>query len=544
MPTLCHRVLEVWRRAPERPWLHFIADAGCRTFSYDDLVRRAAWFAGLYRTRGLVPGDVVLLVLDHSADAGPAFLGAMMLGAVPSFLPPLTVKQDPVLYWHSMKVLVARIEARLIVTFPAYREMAVPIIPDLADRMVVAPEAAAEGRAAAVPEPLSGDPAFLQHSSGTTGLKKGVALSHRAVLAQIDRYRAVLGLSNADVIASWLPLYHDMGLIACLVMPMVTGVPVVAMDALDWTARPVLLFEAIERHRATLVWLPNFAFHHLAAAVPESARLDLSSLRAIINCSEPCKPATFDLFARRFAACGVRPEMLQCCYAMAENVFAVTQTPLGRPVPVDRVDRALLESAGIARPAAAGADGARALLGCGPPLDGVDVRIVDDGGRTLAERQVGEIAVTGPCRFDGYFRLPEESARTLQDGWYRTGDLGYLAGGGLYVTGRKDDLLIINGRNLYAHDIESLVNQVDGVTPGRCVALGAYNDQTGSQDLVVVAEGERDPAVARAIRNRVLAETGFRVTVVRLVDAGWLIKTSSGKISRVENLNKYRESVS
>jgi acyl-CoA synthetase (AMP-forming)/AMP-acid ligase II len=545
MTSLCERVLDLWRARPERPFCHHLGAGGWRTLCYDDLVRRAAGFARRYRALGVAPGQVVLLVLGHQADAGPAFLGAMLIGAVPSFLAPLTVKQNPEHYRPALARLTARIGAALLVTDAAGRAglaglPAGTVLPPLLD-LDLAP--AVEAEAGALPAPVTGEPALLQHSSGTTGLKKGVALSHRAVLAQIEAYGAALELTEGDVIASWLPLYHDMGLIACLVLPMVTGVPVAMIDPLAWTARPGLLAEAIGRYRATLAWLPNFAFHHLAGTLAPDAVWDLSSLRALINCSEPCKPETFALFARRCAGFGLRPEALQCCYAMAENVFAVTQTAPGRAVTVDWIEPAALAATGQARPAA-GAAGALGLLSCGRPVAGVAVRILGPDGAVLPERRVGEIAIAGTSRFDGYFRLPAETARKVRDGWYHSGDLGYLAGGELFVTGRRDDLLILNGRNLYAHAVEFAVGRLPGLVPGRCVALGVFSAEAGSQQLVVVAEsaaGAGEAAgIARAIRSAVFDATGVRPAAVRLVAPGWLIKTTSGKISRADNLARYR----
>src|SRR5258708_2485543 len=196
------------------------------------------------------------------------------------------------------------------------------------------------------------DIAFIQHSSGTTGLKKGVQLSYGAVAAQISSYAEALGFADSGCIASWLPLYHDMGLIACFVLPLMLGLPVVALDAFEWVNRPALLFEAIEEHRCTHVWLPNFAFHHLCRTVDPAQGYALGGVKAFIDCSEPCKPETFDLFVETFGSCGVARAQLQCCYAMAETVFAVTQTTLGRKAQEYQADLDALLRENRARPAA------------------------------------------------------------------------------------------------------------------------------------------------------------------------------------------------
>lgn len=249
------------------------------------------------------------------------------------------------------------------------------------------------------------DVAFIQHSSGTTGLKKGVQLSYGAVAAQISSYAEKLVLADSSCIASWLPLYHDMGLIACFILPLTLGVPVVSLDAFEWVTRPALLFEAIEEHRCTHVWLPNFAFHHLCRTVDPAHGYALGGVQAFIDCSEPCKAETFDLFVETFGSCGVTREQLQCCYAMAETVFAVTQTTLGQRVQEYQAGKP-----------------SRRVLSCGKIISGLDVKIVDRQDVALAPGEVGEIAVRGSFLFTGYFKNEDER---LSGGWYRTGDTGF-----------------------------------------------------------------------------------------------------------------------
>jgi acyl-CoA synthetase (AMP-forming)/AMP-acid ligase II len=320
------------------------------------------------------------------------------------------------------------------------------------------------------------------------------------------------------VIASWLPLYHDMGLIACFMLPLIADGVIVSLDAFEWVAKPEILLAEIQRARARFVWLPNFAFHHLVRTRSGEA-CDLSSVRAFINCSEPCKPATFDEFA---AAFGVDAERLQTCYAMAETVFAVTQTRLGEP------PRRILR------------DG-KAFLSCGPVIDGLELRILDGEGAALPPDRVGEIAVKGACLFSGYYKLENETKAAFAGDWYRTGDLGFVEGGELFVTGRIKDLIIVNGRNFYAHDIEAVVNAVAGIKPGRAVAVGRFSEVSQSEELLVIAEAEGTDAapLRKAVRDAIEAAAGLTGATVQIVPPGWLVKTTSGKISRSENLAKY-----
>jgi acyl-CoA synthetase (AMP-forming)/AMP-acid ligase II len=338
------------------------------------------------------------------------------------------------------------------------------------------------------------------------------------------------------VIASWLPLYHDMGLVACFLTPFYLGVPIISLDAFEWTANPPLLLEAIEQARATHVWLPNFAFAHIARTTPPGRTYDLSSLVAAIGCSEPNRVATFDRFQRRFAAEGLRPGSLQACYAMAETVFGISQTRLGAPPRRLRV--------AVSGPDVRPSDeaGALELISNGRPIPGVELAIFHDGA-LHGEDVAGEICVRCPFLFDGYFADPNATEAAFAHGFFKTGDLGFVHDGEVYVFGRSKDLVIVNGRNFYAHDLEAVVNETEGVKQGRCVAFSVYHAQLGSERIVVVAEraGEEalDDHVAIQVNKALVRHFGIAAGDVSIVAPGWLIKTTSGKISRSENAAKY-----
>jgi acyl-CoA synthetase (AMP-forming)/AMP-acid ligase II len=370
--------------------------------------------------------------------------------------------------------------------------------------------------------------AFMQHSSGTTGLKKGVRLSHGKVLTQLESYGAAIALEpGADVIASWLPLYHDMGLITAFLMPAIWGVPIISLDAMAWTINPTSLLTAIESHRATLCWLPNFAFHHIARLARSTEKWDLNSMRLFVSCSEPCRVAAFDAFLARFANCGVTREKLQVSFALAENVFAATQTKLGQPA------RSSINPEFLG------------YLSCGKPINGVRIAIQDVVGNTLPEGAVGEVVISGGCLFDGYDALPELTRDRLRRGMYYTGDIGFLDQGELFVVGRQDDVLNINGKKLIGHELEDSLNNIDDIAPGRVLAYSAHSDVTGATELRVAAElassdndGPRTTALAEAIRHRIFATTGVRPSGVDIVPKGFLIKSTSGKLSRQATIKK------
>lgn len=545
MTTILESLLRNAAETPEKTFaLHLRADSE-QGLSFGDLLKRSLLFRDQLAKVGVRPGDVVLIILKHGLDQYPSFLGAMLLGAVPSFMPFRTPKQDPERYWSSHRQLFQRIGAQALITFRENLDAIRTFLPD-ADLTILAVEDLGEAGLPPLPETLAQcagvqacpeSVAFLQHSSGTTGLKKGVMLSHGAVLRQLAAYGQALGMEPGHRIASWLPLYHDMGLIACFLGPMVTGNTVVALDPFEWAARPALLLDAIQRHRCHFVWMPNFAFHHLARCAPEGETWDLSSIRAFINCSEPCKPEAFDVFLARFQGMGLARESLQVCYAMAETVFAVTQTPLGGFVPAVFPEPSAMAAEGRIVPREHGPG----LLSCGRPVPGTQVEIRDGSGEPLGEDRVGEVVVASACLFDGYFRLPELTAERLKDGALWTGDMGFLHGGELFITGRRDDQITIYGQNYYAHDLEGCLNDLPGITPGRCVAAARPNPTQSSSEAVVIAEADQAAdagALRRAIKQRVLDTLGLMVAEVALVPMGWLVKTTSGKLSREANLRK------
>jgi len=390
--------------------------------------------------------------------------------------------------------------------------------------------------------------AFLQHSSGTTGLQKGVALSHRAVLNQIRAYSESIRLNAQDVVVSWLPLYHDMGLIAGFVMPLVCGVPLVLMSPFKWVRDPKVLMQAIQQHRGTLCWLPNFAYNHSARAIRprDLGDLDLSSMRAFINCSEPVYLDSHRVFLNKFGAYGLKEEVLSACYAMAENTFAVTQYPIGQKAHVDWVETRALQEQRQAEKASAEAPGSTPMVSCGFPIPGTQISVVDVHGEHVPERRVGEVVLRSDCMLSGYYLRPEVTAQAMHDGWYFTGDMGYIAGGELYITGRKKDLIIVGGKNIYPQDLEAIANTTPGIVPGRSVAFGLFDKNLGSENIVMVCEVENGAlfdeelkAIEMDLRRRVVQRSEVALSDVRLVGRRWLIKTSSGKISRSANRDKY-----
>jgi acyl-CoA synthetase (AMP-forming)/AMP-acid ligase II len=529
--TIPERVRQLAEIGPGNEFCTFVSRGEEVAISFGELYRHSRAYAATYAALGIEPGDIVIVMLEHSRHLFSSYLGAMLAGAIPAFMPFPSPKQRADLFWADHQALFARIEPRLLVTYTPNDITARAALGSALPVLIAGDEIFAAGESAtALPgfTRLTGDIACLQHSSGTTALKKGVPLTHAAIAGHLDAYARAIELRPGDRIVSWLPLYHDMGFVACFLTALLTGIPLVALDPFEWVMKPHILFDAIERHRGTLCWLPNFAFAHLANAVRPNRHWDLSSMRAYINCSEPCKPATFERFRSRFAPDGVRSEQLAVCYAMAENVFGVTQTAIGREPAVRQLAEADAPS--------------RTLASCGRPLVGVTVEIRGPAGTPLADGIVGEIFVRGPFLFRGYDRLPAETEHKLHGEWYASGDLGFFSDGELYVTGRVDDMLILNGRNYYAHEIEAIVDSLEGLLPGRTIAIGIDDERSGATVVVILAECRSGAPVTRISQEAnalVMNRLGLSIHALVPLAPGSLIKTTSGKLSRSKNRQLY-----
>jgi fatty-acyl-CoA synthase len=509
----------------------------------------AGRYADALREIGVQPRDLVILVMDHGDALLYAFWGAMMCDAIPSIFPFLTEKLDPAMYYERVERLVTHSGASAVV---ASEQFTAPLAELLAAgnvRVISESQLKPTGSGQAKFDLLvnADDIAFLQHSSGTTGLQKGVALSHRSVLNQLASYGQAIKLTAEDTIVSWLPLYHDMGLIAGFIMPTAQGIPLVMMSPFHWVRDPKVLLTAIQQYNGTLCWLPNFAYNFMATRIRDNQLegLSLASMRAFINCSEPMRADSHRMFAKKYAAYALREGTLAVSYAMAENTFAVTQGGISDIVTVDVISRAALGEKHRAEPESG--DGLTIeMLSCGRAIPNCEINIVDKQRNSLPERSVGEVAVRSDSMLTGYYKRDELTEQAMFNGWYLTGDLGYIADGELYITGRKKDLIIVAGKNVYPQDLEAITNDVPGVHPGRVVAFGVPDNRLGTEAIVIVAEVDSEDEDARAeigreVRARVVQQTETTVQNVLLVDAKWLHKTSSGKIARGANRDKYLE---
>jgi acyl-CoA synthetase (AMP-forming)/AMP-acid ligase II len=390
------------------------------------------------------------------------------------------------------------------------------------------------------------DAFLLQHSSGTTGLQKPVLLSNRAVLEHVDNYAEAIDFSQEDKIVSWLPLYHDMGLIAAYHLPLAYGITSIQIDPFEWVLVPSLVLEAISKEKGTVAWLPNFAYNMMADKIAddELEGFTLDSWRLVINCSEPVRHESHVRFFNRFKSYNFKQSALSACYAMAETTYAVTQTIPGT-IPVElSLDRQMLAQGLVETTEDMGK--ARICVSSGKVIKGCQVRIVDENRKDLPVGKVGEIAISSVSMFDGYRNYPEKTAAVLEDGWYYSGDYGFVYNDEYYVIGRKKDIVIVAGNNIYPEDVEDTVSKVEGVLPGRVVAFGFDDETLGTEVLAVLAETNLETHEDKKHLKVRLQEAGLKndmaISKVYLVPPRWLIKSSAGKPSRSANKGRIMES--
>ena len=523
------------------------AGASPETIEANALAHRIAGTALRLKRSGLGHGQVVPVLCPTSPELWTSFVAAMAADLVPANLSLPTFKTHVPTYVRNLEALLGRYQTDVVVASKEVRERLLGMT-TRAVRWIDVTDLQAESQVGRAPEPSSAI-AFLQHSSGSTGVPKGVALTHDAVLDHLTAYANAIRLDPArDLIATWLPLYHDMGLLTSFLLPLSHGVSCRSMTPESFILNPLGFVEDMGAARASLSWWPNFAFALLAdrhgaaaGAVPPSS---LEGIRAIVNCSEVVMPSSMDRFAEAFASSGFRANSIQASYAMAENVFAVTQTDGAGPRRVD-VDGTRLEPGGRPLAVALAPSTRRVLASSGRAIRDVGIRIVDEGRREVSEGVVGEIAISGPFLFAEYLGLPEETAARRADGWYFTRDLGFLQDGELYVLGRDNDLIVVGGRKFLPNEVERIAGSVRGVKAGRVVAFGARSEAKGTESAVAMVESPEadDPVRARAIRREivqcVLQQMDLALSEVLVVKEGHLIKTSSGKIARNDNRNAY-----
>jgi 1-acyl-sn-glycerol-3-phosphate acyltransferase len=512
------------------------------SLTYGELAEKARAIAGGLIERDIVPGDRIALMLPTGVDFFTAFFAILLVGAVPvPIYPPLQRAQIED-YARRQAGILRNAGARMLITIPEGLRLG-SLLQGLAPSLSSVESAttlSAQAAGAVLPNVRDETAtALIQYTSGSTGDPKGVVLSHANLLANIRAIGSAIAADSTDVFVSWLPLYHDMGLIGAWLGCLYYGAPLYAMSPLSFLARPQSWLRAIHRFRATLSAAPNFAFELCLNKIEDAdlQGLDLSSLRFVGNGAEPVSLATLRGFTHRFSAYGFRAEAMAPVYGLAENAVAVTLPPPGRLPIVDRIDRTALSRRGLAEPARADDPTAIELIACGHPIPDHEVRIVDEMGRELGERQEGRLEFRGPSATSGYFRNPAKTRELFHDGWLDTGDRGYMAAGDLFITGRIKDIIIRAGQHIAPHEIEEAVGAVPGLRKTGVAAFGLADPTSGTERVVVLAETDQhDPAVQATLKARAQEVAthivGGPPDEIVLVEPGAVPKTASGKIRR------------
>jgi 1-acyl-sn-glycerol-3-phosphate acyltransferase len=521
------------------------------TITYADLAHDARRIATGLRRWGLEPGGRVAIMLPTAAEFFSVFFGILYAGGVPvPIYPPVRPSQLEE-HLRRQAATLANAGASILITVPEARPVGAllrSLAPDLRAVRTAESMLADSVDEAALLKPAPEDLAFLQYTSGSTGDPKGVMLTHANLLANIRAMGQALRVHGGDVFVSWLPLYHDMGLIGAWLGSLYFAVPAVIMSPLTFLARPSNWLWAIHRHRGTLSAAPNFAYELCRTRIPddEIEGLDLTSWRMAANGAEPVSPAAIRGFGERFAPFGFATNAMSPVYGLAECSVGLAFPPLGREPRIDRISRSELARDGIARPVADGHDPAdvEEIVACGHALPGHEMRVVDATGRELADRHEGRLQFRGPSATAGYFGKPERSAGLFDGDWLETGDLAYLEQGDLFMTGRVKDVMIRAGRNIYPQEVEAAVGEVDGIRRGCVAAFGVADPDAGTDRIVILAETRESDPDRRAALQQAVAEAAGDVLggppdEVVLAPPQTVLKTSSGKIRRAASRDVY-----
>lgn len=543
-------VLQIYAtEAPDLPHIYMQDENGREeVITYGKLFDSALRVAHEITRRGLHPGDTVAIMQPTNPRFFYTFYGILLAGCIPvPIYPPLRPKQIEAYAQQEAKIL-RNAEVRMLVTFleaEKFSHLLSAMIPSL--KTVVTADTLLQGtKKAPVFAAKEDDFAFIQYTSGSTSAPKGVLLTHRNLIENIRAYGHAAQLSSKDSTVSWLPLYHDLGLIAFWLGSLYYAMPLNIFSPLTFLNRPEQWLWAIHHHRATISGGPNFAYELCVRKIDPAAieGLDLSSWRLAANGAEAIQPKTLQRFAEKFAPYGFKPEAFMPAYGLAESTVGLAIAPRGRAPWIDTIDRKAFEAEQRALPSTE--KNSLEFVSCGPPLRGHEIRIVDVDDKELAERHIGHLQFRGPSSMHGYYRNPEATAAIYHDGWLDSGDLAYKVNGEIFITGRKKDVIIKAGRNLYPTEIEDLTAQVSGIRKGCVITFGVTDAERGTEQLIVVAETAEKSSEARTeivtqISEKILAALDIAPDHVVLLPPGAIPKTSSGKLQRSACQKAYLE---
>jgi len=547
-PTLLDALDWHTARHPDRLQVHLYAEASEEALSYAAVRRGAAGYASRIAAHGLQPGQTVAIMLPTGRDYLFSFFGILMAGGIPVPLyPPARPAQIEEHLRRHVGIL-GNCRAAMLITVPEAKTLALLLRSQVESlRQVLMPEDIVGGDSGFISLPAGpGDIAFLQYTSGSTGNPKGVALTHANLVNNIRGMGEAVQASSNDVFVSWLPLYHDMGLIGAWFAALYLGFPTVLMSPLAFLSHPSRWLWAIHRHRGTLSGGPNFSYELCLKRVEDAQLegLDLSCWRYAFNGAEPVSPDTLFAFEQRFARYGLCANALQPVYGLAEASVGLAFPAPGAHYRIDRIERAAFQNEGEARQAPAEDGSALQVPCCGRVIADHHLRVVDSAGVELADRHEGRLQFRGPSATSGYFRNPEQTRRLFAGAWLDTGDLAYLADGELYLSGRAKDIIIRGGRNLYPYELEQAIGALPGIRKGCVAVFGSPDPRSGTERVIVLAETRESgddalEALRRSINERAVDLIGLPADDIVLAPPHTVLKTSSGKIRRAASREYY-----
>lgn len=527
MKSFLNVIRKHYAEVPNLIWLTLYSEGTLTSYTIQDLYKCTNNYIHFYDSQSLQSGELVVIILKESLDLFASFFAAILCGLKPAFLAYPSEKQSNESFLAGLSILHGYNKISQLITIEEVTDV-IRIDNRFDDINIQTTELLIINELDKIKGLTHSDESFLQFSSGTTGIKKGVEISSESFFNQIEAYSEFLEIDNHSKIISWLPHYHDMGLIACMLMPFTLKIPIIMMSPFEWVARPELLLSLISELSPTHVWLPNFALGHLNRNISNPNDYDLSSIKLLTCCSEPLLKTTYEKFIATFAKAGLDPQSVNNCYAMAENTFAMTATRKGNIAFVELNKSRVNPDNYISNIPVASA---------GKPLPNINVKIVNSNGEVKSEKIIGEIHIKSNCLFDSYYMNPEATTSCFQNEYFKTGDLGFWKNDELFIVGRDKDIIIVAGENIYPYDIELVLNEYEGLIPGRNVVFGIYDTINSTEKIVAIAESHDQLSNDEIsdIKKTIYVLTNWVINDIYILPHMSLIKGTAGKISRYLN---------
>jgi fatty-acyl-CoA synthase len=522
---------------PNFTFLRIISHRNDKEFTYNDLKESIHKFISLYEKKKINEGDLVVIILKESLDLFGSFIAAILHGATPAFYAYPSPKQLPDLFIERFNDLAANNNIKLLLGFEEVCNLLNQNSNENNYKIVDVNNITYDENFAINIQ--NKNKSFVQFSSGTTAHKKGIEISELSLLNQVKSYSKHVQFHEKSKVASWLPHYHDMGLIACMLMPLLEQIEILMFSPFEWVANPGEFLRKVDEHKCTHTWQPNFALGHMVKSIPfaDVKNYDLSSLEYIACSSEPVLHETVNNFLNHFEHAKISKLSLQNCYGMAENTIYMSASK-NRVMTFLSIDYEEFKN----KSEIIEKDNGYKIASVGAPLENNYMSIFDDENKEIKDGKIGNIFIKSNSLFEGYYNNKKLTDESFYDGWFKTGDLGFKYNEEFYVTGRKKEIIIVGGQNLYPQDIESIINNSEGCIKGRNVAFGINDKRIGTEKIVIVVEiwdMKKNLIDTDAIKKKIFNTLNVAISDILLVPHKSLAKSTAGKISRYLNKEKY-----